>query len=125
MIRKNKFTIIISAVILYLSLANARTFEKAGLFDVPYLDKLVHAGLYFVFTGTLVFEHRNFFRNTRQLLLISLIPFAFGVLMEVLQADFTTTRTGDILDVLANSAGIIGAVFLWLIITPYYREKLK
>lgn len=125
MIRNNKFTILVSLVILYLSLANAKTFEKAGFFDIKYLDKMVHFGLYFIFTITLIFEHRNYFSNTRQLLLTALIPFAFGTLIEVMQSDFTATRTGDILDVLANTGGIMSAVYLWLIIKPYHSGKIK
>ena len=125
MIKNNKFSILISLIILYLSLANAKTFEKVELFDFKYLDKLVHFGLYFVFTLIVIYEHRNYFKNTRQLLLIALIPFAFGSLMEICQADFTATRTGDILDVLANTGGILSALYLWLIINPYYRQKIK
>lgn len=47
MIKKNKFSILFSLIILYLSLADASTFENAGLFDIKYLDKFVHFGLYF------------------------------------------------------------------------------
>ena len=125
MIKNNKFSILISLIIIYLSLANAKTFEKAGLFDIKYLDKLVHFGLYFIFTITVIYEHRDYFKNTRQLLLTALIPFAFGSLMEIFQTDFTVTRTGDILDVLANTGGILSALYLWLIIKPYYRQKIK
>jgi VanZ family protein len=125
MIRNNKFTILISLIIIYLSLANAKTFEDAGLFDIKYLDKLVHFGLYFSFTFILIIEHRNRFANTRQLLLTALIPFAFGTIIEFIQADFTRTRSGDILDVLANTAGIFAALYLWLLIKPFYNQKLK
>jgi VanZ family protein len=125
MIRNNKFSILISLMILYLSLANAKTFEKAGLFDIKYLDKLVHFGLYFLFTITVIYEHRNQFSNTRQLLLTALIPFSFGTIIEFMQSDFTRTRSGDIIDVIANTAGIIAALYLWLLIKPYYNKKLK
>lgn len=124
MINNNKFSIIISIVILYLSLANAKTFEHAGLFDIPYLDKMVHFGLYFSFMSVIIIEHRNFFDNTRKLLLIALIPFFFGSLVELMQAGFTSTRKADFLDIMFNSAGIAVAVFIWLFIRPYY-QKLK
>ncbi len=124
MIRKNKFSIIISLIILYLSLANAKTFEHAGLFDIPYLDKMVHFGLYFTFMSVIILEHQNFFDNTRKLLLIALVPFFFGSLVELMQAGFTTTRKADVLDIMFNSAGIAVSVFIWLFIRPYY-QKLK
>lgn len=125
MIRNNKYSILISLIIIYLSLANAKTFEKAGLFDFKYLDKLVHFGLYFLFALIVIIEHRNYFTNTRQLLLSALIPFGFGTIIEFIQSDFTATRTGDIIDVFANTGGIMVAMYIWLIIRPYYKQKLK
>ena len=124
MIRNNKFSILISLVIIYLSLANAKTFEHAGLFDIPYLDKMVHFGLYFSFMAVIILEHRNYFDNTRKLILIALIPFIFGSLMEFLQSGITATRKADVLDVMFNSAGIAVAVLLWLFIKPYH-QKIK
>lgn len=122
MIRNNKFSILVSLIILYLSLANAKTFEKAGLFDIPYLDKMVHFGLYFSFMAVIIVEHRIFFDNTRKLISIALIPFFFGSLLEILQAGITTTRSADILDIIFNSTGIACALLVWLFIRPYHRE---
>ncbi len=72
MIKNNIFSILISLVILYLSLANAKTFEEIGFFDVPYLDKFVHFGLYFLFMSVIILEHRNSFSNTRQIIIVAL-----------------------------------------------------
>jgi len=54
-----------------------QTFESTGLFDIPYLDKFVHFGLYFLFMGVIILEHRKKFDNTRKLILIALIPIFF------------------------------------------------
>jgi len=123
MVRNNKFSIIISLIILYLSLANAKTFEKVGFFDIPYLDKIVHFGLYFSFMMVIILEHRNYFDNTRKLISIALIPFFFGSLIELLQSGFTETRSADILDIMFNSAGIACSLLLWLFIRPYNRQS--
>lgn len=123
MIRNNKFSIIVSLIIIYLSLANASTFEHAGFFEIPYLDKVVHFGLYFTFMGVIIVEHRLFFNDTRKLLLVALIPFVFGSFLELLQSGITTTRKADVLDIMFNSGGIASAVFLWLFFKPYYRQK--
>jgi len=123
MIWRNKFSILVSLIILYLSLANAKTFESAGLFDIPYLDKMVHFGLYFFLMSVIIIEHRNYFENTRQLILVALIPFFFGSLIELLQSGITTTRKADILDILFNSAGVSAALVIWLFISPYHRQK--
>ena len=124
MIKRNKFSILISLVILYLSLANAETFESAGLFDIPYLDKFAHFGLYFFFMAVIILEHRNFFINTRQLILIALIPVFFGGLMELFQS-VTPDRKADILDIMFNSAGTATAVCIWLFYKPYYKDQIR
>jgi VanZ family protein len=123
MIRRNKFSILVSLIILYLSLANAKTFESAGLFDIPYLDKMVHLGLYFFFMSVIIIEHRNYFEDTRQLILVALIPLFFGSLIELLQSGITATRKADILDILFNSTGVFAALVIWLFISPYHRQK--
>jgi VanZ family protein len=124
MIKNNKFSIIVSIVILYLSLASAKTFENAGLFDIPYLDKVVHFGLYFSFMTVIIVEHRNYFDNTRKLIIIAFIPLIFGSVIELLQAGLTTTRSADILDIIFNSAGVAVSLFFWLFIKPYYKVKI-
>lgn len=124
MIKKNKFSILISLIILYLSLANAETFEKAGLFDIEYLDKFVHFGLYFFFMAVIILEHKDFFINTRQLILVALIPVFFGGLMELFQS-ITPDRKADIIDIMFNSAGTATAVCVWLIFKPYYKDQFR
>ena len=125
MIKKNIFTIITSLIILYLSLAGSNIFGRGGFINIPYIDKIGHFCLYFILMAVIIIEHKNSFRNTRQLLLIALIPFFFGTLVEIMQMIITSDRRGEILDALANSAGIISATFLWLIIKPYHREEIK
>jgi VanZ family protein len=54
-------------------------------------------------------------RNETKLLLFScLFSVLFGLAIEVIQAKFTTTRSGDLLDVLANISGAILAFILVL-----------
>ena len=123
MIKKNKFSILFSLIILYLSLANASTFEKAGLFDITYLDKFVHFGLYFAFMGVIILEHRRLFSNTRQIIIVALIPVVFGAVIELMQSGLTNTRKADILDIMFNTAGTATAVCIWLFYEPYYKRK--
>jgi hypothetical protein len=42
-----------------------------------------------------------------------------------MQSGFTATRSADIMDVLANTAGIIAALYFWLLVKPYYNQKIK
>jgi VanZ family protein len=125
MLKKNKFTIITALIILYLSLAGSLTFGKGGLINIPYIDKIGHFGLYFTLMSVIILEHQDLFKNTRQLLLVALIPFFFGTLMEFLQMTITENRKAEFLDALANSAGITIALFLWLLIKPYYKQEIR
>jgi VanZ family protein len=125
MIKNNIFSILVSLVILYLSLANVKTFEQIGFFDIPYLDKFTHFGLYFFFMAVIILEHKNSFSNTRQIIIVALIPVFFGGIMEVMQTGFTTTRKADVLDIMFNTAGTATAVCIWLFLTPYYKKGFK
>lgn len=125
MIRNNKFTILITLIILYLSLAGSITFGQGGIINIPYIDKIGHFGMYFIMMSVIILEHRNKLHNTRQIILIALIPLFFGILMEFLQMTLTANRKAEILDAVANSAGITISLLFWLFIKPYYREEIK
>jgi VanZ family protein len=45
--------------------------------------------------------------------------------MEILQATLTVTRTGSVFDALANGAGILVSIFLWLLIKPLRKEIIR
>jgi VanZ family protein len=121
MIRKNIFSIIVALVIMYLSLANADTFKKVSFINFPNIDKVVHFGMYFGLMSTIIFENRKSIQRTRQLFLIGIIPLSYGILMEIFQGIFTTTRFADIYDVLFNAFGIIGSILLWILIKPMIK----
>ena len=124
MLRKNKFSIIVALVIFVLSLTSSQTFSNTGFIDIPYIDKIAHFGFYFVFMSVIIFEHRNNLVNTRQLLLASLVPFTFGSMIELLQSGIDIiNRSGEILDLVANIAGVVTALFVWLFIRPYHYRQ--
>jgi VanZ family protein len=87
--------------------------------NVPYLDKAVHATFHFVFTVLwfLFFKKKLKTANSFRPLVISFVfSFFLGVAIELMQQFFTTTRTADVLDELANLSGatlaVIGIVLL-------------
>jgi len=118
MIKKNKFTILIALIILYLSLANSQTFEKIPLVDIPDFDKVVHLGMYFVLMSVIIFENRKTIIKTSHLFLTGLIPLFYGILMEILQSTITLTRSGSFFDALADAAGVLFSILLWIWIRP-------
>jgi VanZ family protein len=125
MIKHNKYTILTALIILYLSLAGSITFGHGGMIDIPYVDKIGHFGLYFILMSVIILEHQNSFLNTRQLITAALIPLFFGILIEVLQMTLTTNRKGEVLDAVANSAGITISLLFWLFFKPYYKQEIK
>lgn len=84
-------------------------------------DKIYHFGAYMVF----VFFWYNYYRKTSskyKIIISASIALAYGIIVEVMQGTFTTYRTEDIADVLANSLGVLMAV---LLIILYKKIKLK
>jgi len=125
MIKKNIFSIIVALTILYLSLANSKSFNEVPFLNIPYFDKIAHFLMYFGLMSVIAFEHRNEITGRTQLSLFALIPFVYGILMEILQFTITADRSGNIYDVLANSAGIIVAALLWLLLGPRLKTIFK
>jgi VanZ family protein len=124
MIKKNFFSILMVLIIMYLSLTNGEKFEKFSLLHITFMDKIVHFVMYFVMMSVIIFEHRKTIRNARHLFLIALIPFSYGVLMEILQSILTVSRTGSFIDVIFNTAGISVSVLLSLLINPLSKETI-
>lgn len=118
MIKKNFFSILLAVIILYLSLASSQTFNKVSIFNIPFFDKIVHFGMYFVLMSVIILENRHSIKSNRQLILTALIPLFYGILMEIFQAVLTTTRNGSIYDLFFNSAGIVVSLLLWRLIKP-------
>lgn len=125
MLKKNIFSIIVALIIMYLSLASSDTFDKVPLFNIPYLDKIVHFLMYFGLMSVIIFENRKVLKTTHNLFLTALIPLLYGILMEILQAAFTETRSGSFYDVLFNSTGILVSLLLWLWVKPLLKENLR
>ncbi|OFY66448.1 MAG: hypothetical protein A2V64_06290, partial [Bacteroidetes bacterium RBG_13_43_22] len=110
MVKKNILSILIALAIAYLSLSDADSFNKVSFLNFPGADKIVHSLMYFVFMSVIVFENRKNIGKTGILLLLALIPFGFGALMEILQIWLTVNRSGSAADLLFNMAGILLSV---------------
>lgn len=125
MIRKNLFSILVALLLLYLSLTNSENFQNVELTRIPNIDKIVHFGMYFLMMSVIIIEHRKNIKNPARLFFLSLIPLSYGILMELLQLTLTRTRSGDFYDALADAAGILASVLLWLIIKPPLKESVR
>lgn len=118
MVRRNLLSVIIAMIIMYLSLAGSDNFNKVPFLNIPYFDKIAHFGMYFTFMAALLFENRIKINGFKNYFILALIPLGYGILMEVCQGLFTSTRTPSFFDVLANSSGIIIAILIWYFVKP-------
>jgi VanZ family protein len=125
MVKKSILSIFVAMVILYLSLTDSQSFDKVPFFNIPHFDKIAHFLMYFGLMSVIVFEHTNAINGRTQLSLIALIPFTYGILMEILQLTIAANRSGSIYDVMANSAGIIVSALLWLFLGPRLKTLFK
>ncbi len=123
MVRKNIFSVLTALIITYLSLTSSHTFDKVPLINIPNFDKVVHFLMYFGFMSVIIFENRKSIKNSSVLFLTGLIPFSYGALMEILQATITSTRTPSVYDAMANSAGILVSILLWLWLNPLSKAR--
>ena len=76
---------------------------KSIVFD--FNDKYVHFAFYLVFVIVWFWSliKTKFAKNAKNIALISAI--LYGIIMEICQGVFTTTRTPDVYDVVANTLG--------------------
>ena len=125
MVKKNILSILVALIILYLSLASSDTFKNVPLIDIPNFDKVVHFLMYFGLMSVIIFENRRTIKSNKQLFLISLIPFFYGILMELLQSALTSTRSCSFFDAAFDAIGIIASILLWLRLKPFLKDWFK
>ncbi len=125
MIKKYIFSVPVALIILYLSLTNSQTFDKVSFIKIPNIDKLVHFTMYFSLMSVLILENRKTINSAGNLFLIGLVPLFYGILLEILQATLTVSRTGSVFDAMANGAGILVSILLWLWIKSLKKQIIR
>jgi len=87
---------------------------------VPHIDKLVHAGLYFILASFLIpvpgQSHNRYIRKTAPLIVLLFIAF-YGGAIEIAQEHLFVNRSGDIMDLLSDIAGGLVALLLYYTLT--------
>jgi len=108
-------TIVLITLIAYLGLItflSLVSIDNNTNIKVEYGDKIVHSIIHAinVILFYLVFVKYNF---VRPILLAVVASIFYGIIIEVLQEQFTTVRTFDVFDIYANCLGtLVTAVFL-------------
>lgn len=93
---------------MYFCLVNS---SEIPTIQIENLDKWVHSFFHFVFIVVwFLFFEKQFQCNDsiiKPLLIAFFFSFCLGIFIEFLQQLYTTTRKGDVLDVVANSVGAV------------------
>lgn len=98
-------------------MANSHTFDEVHI-NVPNFDKFVHFDMYFGLMSVMILENSKNINSTRNRFLLGLIPLSYGILIEIMQSTLTSTRSGSFFDAIADAAGIIVSILLWMWIRP-------
>lgn len=88
-------------------------------------DKVVHVLFYFGFTFLLslgFMEYKRVALSVKQLILIGILAASYGLFIEYLQQELTTSRQAEFYDILANLTGTLFAVLFLKYTSWYYRH---
>lgn len=110
---KDNIKIIVIAILITVSIA-ILSLIKIGPqpIQINNLDKYEHAFAYFI----LSFIWLLAFRKTKiNKLVVVFCCFFYGIIIETLQVTATSYRTGDVLDVVANTTGILIAYIIYFL----------
>ena len=117
------------ALITFLSLFNFSDYDTVE-FEIPFMDKAVHFCFYFVanILGCLFIRERwrGEIPMRRTLIVMAFFLVLFGLIIEVIQSVYTLNRSGEIMDIIANMAGIlISSVFISFLFSSKRGLKWK
>ena len=110
-----------TGIVVFLCLVGS---NEIPVVQVSNIDKIVHSIFYFVFNSLWFLFFKKQFSNSnisKALVVSFLLSVLFGIGIEIMQVFFTTTRQGDVMDVLANTSGAVLAVIAILL----YRKAIS
>ncbi len=121
--RRFLLSIAVTLAVIFLSLMPVP--EVPELNDVPFFDKWVHFVMYGGLCCVYWFDYLRGGGSTHSwktwLLWLVIIPIVIGGLMEFCQGYLTTYRSGDWIDMLADTVGVLLALPVGLFIMPHLK----
>ncbi len=100
--------IAITLSIAFLSLVKLGTMP---IVSFSHTDKIAHAIAYFVLCFCWLWAVGSFAKKKVRTLAVVSLCICYGILIEVIQMTYTNYRTGSLLDILANTIGILLALY--------------
>ena len=117
-------------VITTLSLVSFPDDDSLSVIKIPYFDKVVHFFFYFTASvlGCLFGREQTSGKMTRSKVIWITVSglIIYGILIEVIQSNFTTYRSGEAMDIVANSLGaFVGSLFIKMLFSRKSQLKWK
>ena len=113
-------------LVLLLSAWSGENLNKISLLHIHHIDKVIHFGMYFIFTFLMIGDFSNSKKKTFTFKLVIIFSLAaavlYGGMMELLQSLTRLHRTTDIFDFFANAAGSFTAVLLYKPISTIFSR---
>ncbi len=115
-----------ASIILVLCGMPPQDVDKIKFIDIPYLDKIVHFGLYFVLALLImaILTLNSKLKHSSWSYVITIFSCLFyGWLIELMQRSFFPGRSYEMLDVVADTAGAVVGVLLYKTIRRLVKRE--
>lgn len=122
-LRRYPFTFLLVVVIFLLSLLPMPDMRVGE--EVPFADKWTHMAMYAALTLAIWFDYKRSHRcyDARRLLLFAfLAPIVMGGVLELMQANLTSCRSGEWADFAANAVGVFVGTALGVLLKVSKRH---
>lgn len=108
-------TILFAILLLILSIIPGDMTSTPGGFYFEGMDKVMHALMYGIFALLVTNVYLAFFKlKFWPVLLLVFITWCYSIMMEILQLYLVSTRSGELLDAIANLIGIVLGTLLFI-----------
>lgn len=119
-------TIVFAILILTASILSGKQLNKVHVFEIKYFDKIVHFIMYFVLVLSMF---SSYIKSQETISLLNKILFAllgitYGLTLEGIQFYFTTDRSAELADMIANTIGSVTATLLYSYLFKYRIFRL-
>ncbi len=117
-----KKIILILYIILITTLSVMPASDIPKLKTFPYFDKLVHLFMYAGFAFLMLWQ-MNENTSKKKYFIVFCIVFGWGLMMEIIQGISNMGRSFELIDIIANTSGIILGLLTWVFLTKYVKRK--
>lgn len=122
---KNRFLLFAVFLNVAVTVISLRESGELPQLTIPYLDKIFHFVAYFMLSilwCSYIFLLKSSYKIHKILTLVIIFLTAYGIIIEVLQAEFTTTRYFEFSDIIANLLGVFVGLTIF---NGYIKFKLN